>query len=31
MDLKNVPVIVQPGQAVGTIGLLYGRKHFEKK
>jgi hypothetical protein len=23
MDLENVPVIVQPGQAVGTIGLAF--------
>jgi molybdopterin-containing oxidoreductase family iron-sulfur binding subunit len=28
LKLENVPVIVQPGQAVGTIGLAfgYGRK-----
>jgi hypothetical protein len=24
MELDNVPVIVQPGQAVGTIGLALG-------
>jgi molybdopterin-containing oxidoreductase family iron-sulfur binding subunit len=32
LKLDNVPVIVQPGQAVGTIGLAlgYGRS-FEKK
>jgi molybdopterin-containing oxidoreductase family iron-sulfur binding subunit len=30
VKLENVPVIVQPGQAVGTIGLAlgYGRKQL---